>query len=76
MILHPNAAIRLMIQELARLNDGRPELILALEDPRIPAGVAAQQLIQIECEIAELVQAIHTVEADLEARHASTKVAA
>ncbi len=69
MILHPNAALRVLRRELLRLNDGRPELLLAAEDPRIPAGVALQQLTQTDIEIGQVLRGIEAVEAALEVEH-------
>jgi hypothetical protein len=65
--LHPNAALRALTRELTRLNEGRPELLLAIEDPRLPRGVADLQLAQTDTEIEQLRHAIAVVDADLAA---------
>ncbi|PZQ59253.1 MAG: hypothetical protein DI570_16465 [Phenylobacterium zucineum] len=70
MKLHPNAAMRTLHRELQRLNDGRPELMLALDDPRLPAGVAADQLAQLDAEIQEIGDMCRLLARHLEARAA------
>jgi hypothetical protein len=70
MMLHPNAALRVLRREMVRLNDARLELIEALDDPRLPLGVAAQQVSQCDREISELVAAHHWLEARIEAERA------
>jgi hypothetical protein len=70
MTLHPNAALRVLRREMVRLNDGRLELIEAMTDPRIPAGVAVQQVQQCDREIDELVWAHRTLEACIDAQKA------
>lgn len=63
MMLHPNAALRVIRKEMVRLNDARLELVEAINDPRLPLGVAAQQVAQCDREISELVAAHHFLEA-------------
>lgn len=75
MILHPHAALRVLRREMVRLNDARLELIEAMDDPRIPAGLAVQQVQQCDREIAEIVWAHHVLEEALD-RADALKVAA
>jgi hypothetical protein len=70
-MLHPNAALRVLRRETVRLNEARLELIEAVDDPRIPAGVARQQIAQCDREIDELIEA-HKYLADMyDARRAA-----
>jgi uncharacterized protein with von Willebrand factor type A (vWA) domain len=70
MRLHPSAAMRALRRELQRLSEGRPELILALGDPRLPAGVASAQLAQTDAEIEELAEVCRLLERHLAAKAA------
>lgn len=60
--LHPDASLRVLRKELLRLNDGRPELLEAMSDPRVPASVAREQLNQIDTEMHEILEAIAVLE--------------
>lgn len=76
MKLHPNAALRTLRKEMVRLNDARLELIQALDDPRLPLGVAAQQVIQCDREISELSVAHNYLEAFFEGEASKAPAAA
>jgi hypothetical protein len=61
--LHSNAAQRALRREMVRLNDARLELIGAIDDPRLPAGLAIDQIRQCDREIAQMVEAHDLLEA-------------
>lgn len=56
--LHPNAAVRVIRNEIERLTSARVELAIATNDPRIPTGVIADQITQCDREIEELFDAL------------------
>jgi hypothetical protein len=58
MKLHPNAAVRVIRNEIERLTVARVELVLSLNDPRIPRGVMADQMAQCDREMEELFDAL------------------
>lgn len=60
--LHPNAALRVLRREMVRLNDSRLELIEAMNDPRIPSGLAEGQAMQCDAEMKEIACACRLLE--------------
>lgn len=58
MKLHPNAAVRVLRHECERMEETRAELCEAIDDPRIPPGVIADQIIQVDRELEELFEAL------------------
>ena len=65
MRLHFNASVRTLRKQLEWLNDARGELVESRADPRLPRGVAEQQIAQCDNEIDEITEALIVLDAFL-----------
>lgn len=63
MRLHSHAAVRVLRNEYERMSEVRAELAEAIDDPRVPAGVMAEELRQCDRELEELATAMRLLSA-------------
>lgn len=63
MNLHPDAAVRVIRNEIARLHEATEAYARNLDDRRLPRGFAVDQLEQIDREHCELLTALAILEA-------------